>query len=61
MTSQTTAKTAPVDLRLLLRAALVDLRKPISAWAAGRREEGQGDEEAAGAAAVPSLLAVVCE
>jgi hypothetical protein len=34
MTSQTTAKTAPVDLRLLLRAALVDLRKPISAWAA---------------------------
>jgi hypothetical protein len=34
MTSQTTAKTAPVDLRLLLRATLVDLRKPISAWAA---------------------------
>jgi hypothetical protein len=33
MTSQTTAKTVPVDLRLLLRATLVDLRKPISAWA----------------------------
>jgi hypothetical protein len=34
MTSQTTAKTAPVDLRPLLRATPVDLRKPISAWAA---------------------------
>jgi hypothetical protein len=34
MTSQTTAKTAPVDLRLRLRATPVDLRKPISAWAA---------------------------
>ncbi len=34
MTSQTTAKTAPVDLRLLLRATPVDLRNPISAWAA---------------------------
>jgi hypothetical protein len=30
ITSQTTAKTAPVDLRLLLRATLVDLQKPIS-------------------------------
>jgi hypothetical protein len=34
MTSKTTAKTVPVDLRLLLRATPVDLRKPILAWAA---------------------------
>jgi hypothetical protein len=34
MASQTTAKTAPEDLRLLFRATPVDLLKPIPVWAA---------------------------